>query len=234
MSRTKNYTFFTLGLASALGIAWLVRRRGEEIAGLRDWQQSLARRHGVEKAGQWAEAIRQEHAALVTRTAVPENPTLRWHLKENILPGLALYKVLLQEHGGDQQAALAEVDETMRTRTLAKSRKLLAPLKIIPAPFRLFKLVFPQVMKQYPSEGWDIAYVENSQDRVAFNITRCFYLNTLAELGAAELTASFCKGDDVMAECFPPAIRFVRPHTLGRGDTVCDFQYIRVEKPVIG
>lgn len=33
-----------------------------------------------------------------------------------------------------------------------------------------------------------------------------------------------------MAECFPPAIRFERPHTLGRGDELCDFQYCHVKQ----
>ena len=62
-------------------------------------------------------------------------------------------------------------------------------------------------------------------------MTRCFYLNTLTAYGAPELTASFCKSDEVMAELFPPSIRFVRPHTLGRGDALCDFQYCHVKQP---
>ena len=53
----------------------------------------------------------------------------------------------------------------------------------------------------------------------------------LTDYGAPQLTASFCKMDDVMAELFPPEIRFVRAHTLGRGDDVCDFQYCRVKQP---
>jgi hypothetical protein len=44
--------------------------------------------------------------------------------------------------------------------------------------------------------------------------------------------SSYCKGDDMMAEYFPPGIRFVRPHTLGRGDALCDFQYCRNEKGI--
>ena len=230
MSRTKSYFLFILGVSTALGIAWLVRQRRKEAGSLRIWQQVLIERHGAEKAGQLAAAVRQQNAALVAETPLPENQTLRWHLKENILPGLALYRVLLQEHAGNQKAALTEVDEAFRARTLAKNRLLLAPLKMLPAPFPLFKLAFAQMMKKFPAEGWDFTYVANDDDQVAFNATRCFYLNTLAACGAPELTASFCKNDDVMAELFPPSIRFVRPHTLGRGDTVCDFQYCRVEK----
>ncbi len=231
MSSKKGRVLFALGITSALGIAWLLRQRGEEMRGLRCLRQVLTRRHGAGKAEHLVAAVLQEHAVLLAETPMPENRDLRWHLKENILPGLAMYRVLLQEHDNDRQAALAEVDEVIRTRTLAANCLLLAPLKVLPAPFGIFRAGFGLAMKKFPAEGWDITYIENGKDRVAFNITRCFYLNTLTACGAPELTASFCKSDDVMAELFPPSIRFERLHTLGRGDMVCDFRYCRVEKP---
>ena len=231
MIRAKKTAVFILSVASVFWAAWLIRQRRADTAGLSDWQRTLSRRYGAEKARQLTAAVSRQHASLVDETPLPENEALRWHLKEKILPGLALYRALLQEHAGDQSAALASVDEAFRAKTLAKSRLLFAPMKVLPNPFRLFKLVFPQVMKKFPPEGWDITYLEDSADRIAFNMTRCFYLNTLTALGAPELTASFCKSDDVMAECFPPAIRFVRPHTLGRGDDMCDFQYCHVKQP---
>jgi hypothetical protein len=231
MSRSKKYAPLVLGIVSALGIAWLIRQRRRKTGIPRLWQQVLIRHHGAEKAGQLAAAVRQQRTALIAETPMPENQALHWHLKEKILPGLAFYQVLLQEHDGNQSTALTEVDEAFRTQTLTMSRLLFATLKILPAPYRLFKLVFPQIMEQFPAEGWDITYLANDNDQVSFNITRCFYLNTLTSLGAPELTASFCKSDDVMAESFPPSLRFVRLHTLGRGDAMCDFQYCRMEKP---
>jgi len=226
----KRYAPFIFGVASGLGITWFIWQRRKDTDDLKIWKQVVVKRHGAERVQQIISAIRQQRAALVAATPMPENQALRRHLRENILPGLALYRVLLQEHDGDQQAALAEVDEAFRAHTLAKNRVLLAPLKILPGPFRLFKLAFARVMEKFPAEGWDFAYVENNDNTIAFNATRCFYLDSLTALGAPELTASFCKCDDVMAECFPPSIRFVRPHTLGRGDTLCDFQYCRVQK----
>jgi hypothetical protein len=231
MSRTNRYVFFTLGITSALGLAWFVRQRRREIDGLYIWQQVLIRRHGAEEAQRLMTAVRQQCAALIAETQMPQSPALQQHLKEHILPGLALYRVLLQEHNGDKRAALTEVDDAFRAWTLAKNRLMLIPLKILPAPFQIFKLAFNQRMKIFPFEGWDFTFIENRDDKVAFNATRCFYLNTLTAYGAPELTASFCKTDEVMAELFPPSIRFVRPHTLGRGDQVCDFQYCRMEQP---
>lgn len=231
MARTKKTALFLLGVASAFGAAWLIRQRRADTTGLSDWQRTLSRRYGMEKARQLTAAVRRQHASLVNETHMPENEALRWHLTGKILPGLALYRALLQEHAGDQAAALASVDEAFRDRIYPKSRLLFAPMKALPNPFRLFKLIFPQAMKQFPPEGWDITYLEDSAGRIAFNITRCYYLNTLTALGAPELTASFCKSDDVMAECFPPAIRFERQRTLGRGDAVCDFQYCHGNQP---
>ena len=230
MVRAKKTAVFILGVASVFGAAWLIRQRRAGTAGLSDWQRTLARRYGAKKARQLTAAVRRQHASLVNETSMSENKALRWHLMEKILPGLALYRALLQEHAGDQAAALACVDEAFRAKTLAKSRLLFAPMKVLPNPFRLFKWIFPQVMKQFPPEGWDITYLEDSADRIVFDMRRCFYLNTLTALGASELTATFCKSDDVMAECFPPSIRFIRPHTLGRGDDVCDFQYCHVKQ----
>jgi hypothetical protein len=230
MSYKKTISLFFTAFLAGIGIAWLVKRRIPEVPGLSNWQAVLAEKHGAAKAQLLAAAVRQQHTALVAAAQWPENQVLRWHLQANILPGLALYQVLLQEHAGNKPAALIELDEAFRAETLAKSRLLFAPLKVLPAPFWLFKLAMAQMMKRFPVEGWDFTYIENSAECIAFTGTRCFYLKTLTTLGAPELTASFCKTDEVMAELFPSSIRFIRPHTLGRGDAVCDFQYCRVPK----
>jgi hypothetical protein len=228
MSRTKRYARCILAGAFALGIAWSLRQSRRDVSGLRVWRQVLIRLHGAEKAQQLVAAIRREHEALVAETPLPGNQALRWHLKENILPGLALYRVLLHDHGGNQLRALAEVDDAFRAQTLARNRLPFAALKLLPDPFQLLKWILPQMMKKFPAEGWDFTYVENDDNTIALNATRCYYLNTLTAHGAPELTASFCRTDDVMAELFPPSIRFVRPHTLGRGNVMCDFRYCRV------
>lgn len=231
MTRTKKHILYLLSLTSVVGLIYLFRQRRKEWEVLNIWQSTLADHYGDEKAKQVVAAVRQRIAKLRTTASVPQNPALRWHLMENILPGLALYQELLAENGGNQSAALADMDVALRAQTLAKNRFLLAPLAILPAPFKIFKLGFAQMMKKFPAEGWDLTYIENSDERVAFNMSRCFYLNTLAAYGAPELTAAFCKSDEVMAELFPPSIRFSRVHTLGRGDAVCDFQYCHEKLP---
>lgn len=230
MSRTRSTGIVVLAAGSALGLAWLAGERIREVSALYFWWKRYVRRWGEIEAGCLEAAFQEELRLLVSECPPPKNAALRRHLVENILPGLAMYRILLREYKGDRQAALREVDVVLRSRTLASNRIKLAPLLLVPIPFWLFRLAFRVQMKAFPVEGWDFQYIEDSPNRVAFNATRCFYLNTLTALGAPELTASFCKTDDVMAELFPPSVRFIRPHTMGRGDPLCDFQYCRVGK----
>lgn len=228
MSTKKSLPIVIAAVVAGIGIAWVAGRRGPDLPALPVWQYVLKKHHGNLQALRLAEQIRKRYHELLVEHPLPENPVLRRHATQNILPGLALYQVLLKEYGGDQQAALAEVDEALRAWTLKRNRFMLAPLKFIPEPFGLFKMGFGLQMRSFPAEGWDFEYIERSDERIAFNATRCFYLDTLRTYGAPELTASFCKSDDVMAELLPSSIIFVRPHTLGRGDALCDFQYCRV------
>jgi len=226
MSTKKKIFWFLGAIGAGIGVAWWVKKRSTEVPGLADWQKSLIEKYGFDKGKTLSDRIRGEYPLLLCQQAMPENTILRWHLTKNILPGLTLYRVLLEENGGDQPAALAEVDRIFRARVKHRTGKILPALEKLPDPFMFLLRAFDGIMKVYPDEGWDFQFIEKSSERIAFNCTRCFYLNTLTALGAPELTSSFCKMDDVMAEAFPRQIRFERLYTLGRGNDVCDFQYI--------
>ncbi len=221
--RSKPWLWVGFALAVMAGV--VLKRRRDPVTGLHHWVQVLREKHGAIVAGKLAAAVRPRYTALLAGYRMPRHSALRWHLREKILPGLALYQILLQFHAGNQQAALDEVAQAFRHSTLQNGRLMYAAMRAFPPPFPLFRLIFPLLMKVYPAEGWDFEYVVDSNEEIAFNASRCFYLNTLNALGAGELTASFCATDDVMGEQLPPSICFVREHTLGRGDAVCDFQY---------
>ncbi len=217
-----------LGIFSAalLAAAWIARRKKQTIPVFQTWQQGLAKGHGSKKAQALGDAAWRRYTSLLALRPLPANPALRRHVRDRILPGLALYQALQEEHDGDQQAALAELDLLFRDWALREYRWMKL-LKVLPLPFGLFRIAANQRMKEFPAEGWDMEYVEKSWERFAFNATRCFYLNTLTAYGAPELTPHFCTIDDIMAEMLPPSVRFVRTKTLGRGDELCDFQYCR-------
>ena len=80
-------------------------------------------------------------------------------------------------------------------------------------------------MKLFPAAGFDIDYLEKSEDRIAFDIKGCYYLKTLRHYGIPELTPVFCAADEALAELFPPSIVFERTQTLGKWGELCDFRY---------
>jgi hypothetical protein len=228
MSAKNSKLFFVSTVAAGIGLAVWYKRRADEVPNLNAWSAQMDVDFSLPKAAELRAEIRRRHAGLLMDCPIPTNKKLRTHLLGNILPGLALYQTLLADTAGDQSAALAEVDRLFRAATLPKSRLITAPFKLLADPFPLFRLAFHRMIQAYPTEGWDYTWLEDRSERIAFNYSRCFYLDTLTSLGAPELTPSFCKTDEVMAECFPAQVRFVREHTLGRGDALCDFQYIRV------
>ena len=173
--------------------------------------------------------LQQRYEELYDMQPHYDHPALRKHLEQNILPGLALYQIL-QAETGDQAAALAEVEMLLHASAVRSGlRKTTAALKYVPEPFRLLRPVVRAAMRfGYPPAGWETEWIEDSDQRIAFNIHRCFYLNTLTAYWAPELTRLFCQMDDVVYEALPASIRWERTSTLGRGNEQCDFCYRHV------
>ena len=85
--------------------------------------------------------------------------------------------------------------------------------------------------RNFPPDGWDVEWLEVSRRRIAFNIRRCFYLDTLSRWEAPELTPLYCDCDDVVFSALPPRLRWQRTQTLARGGALCDFCFERVRAP---
>ncbi|NOZ50449.1 MAG: L-2-amino-thiazoline-4-carboxylic acid hydrolase [Chloroflexi bacterium] len=193
------------------------------------WQGMMAEQRGELGAamlGARVQARYDEHFAQRPRF---RSRALRFHFESNILPTLALYQVLQEdEDGTSPEEVLAEVarllEVAMRDRLLRRSQ-LFAH---IPRPFAAFRLSARWFMRLlFPSSGWDMEVVEDNDHCFAFNVRRCFYLDVLSTYGPPELTKLFCGLDDLAYEALPPAIRWQRTKTLGRGDDCCDFRWCR-------
>ena len=193
------------------------------------WRQALTTQHGPIEASALIENAQQRYEVLYRARPHHDHPALRMHLTQNILPALAIYQVLLAQKG-DRAAALAEMESRLQAGAMRSGlRKATAALKYLPKPFTLMRLVTRPAMKfGFPAAGWETEWIEDSDQRMAFNIHRCFYLNTLTTYGAPELTRLFCQMADVVYEALPPSIQWERTSTLGRGDGVCDFCYRHV------
>ncbi len=158
---------------------------------------------------------------LYSNHELPANPQLRWHLVEGILPGLALYQVL-RESGESQDVALGSVDRAF-DQLFAGDAEQMRRIGRLPFALPLLRVFLKPLMRKYPPEGWAIEWKQNSRDGIRFDMTTCFYHATLSTLGAPELTAAFCRVDDLMYRSMSRYVSRQRTTTIASGDTRCDF-----------
>ena len=78
----------------------------------------------------------------------------------------------------------------------------------------------------------EIDLLEQSAERLSFNVTRCRYAEMYRALGLADLGASLsCCRDFALIEGFNPAIRLARTQTLMEGAPFCDFRFRAPDQP---
>lgn len=199
------------------------------------WQAFLTRERGESSAADFMRRVRERYEELLKQAPILLPPTResvlsRVHLRENILPGLALYQSFLEE--SDPSTAFDRTGKLLEAEVSSEARRMRLAFRLIPRrwQFQLFRLLLKkQMAAEFPEEGWDFTWTEDSPTRVAFDARRCFYLNTLTAYEAPELTPVFCACDEWEARGFPPSIRFERSTTLARGGERCDFCYRSVD-----
>lgn len=214
------------GISAAITFRWMRYSQLPKQA----WLPVLRRLYGKEQAHEMMIRTTKRVGTIHATSTLPQNRYLRRHLEMNIIPGLALYQVLVEHHQDDRVAALAAITPIFRAWTVQMYRLQMRVLGFFLRPFPVFRFIARQRMKEFPNEGWDFEQVENSARLVAFNCHSCFYLRMLSAYDTPELTASFCQIDDWMGEMLPPTIEFHRKYTLARGGAYCDFRYANTEK----
>lgn len=213
-------------MGTAIGTSIAMSRR---MPNLKTWQRALIEKHGEVQGAILAARVQARYEELYHERPRFTHPALRWHLEQNLLPGLALYQALREEHN-ERDAALSETGLLLALGSTSRALNLLMKMrKYLPLPFALFRQIVRVSLLAYPQQGWDIERREDSENNFAFNIHRCFYLDILTAYGAPELTAMFCQLDDLAYATLSPSIRWERTKTLGRGDDCCDFRWSRGE-----
>lgn len=72
----------------------------------------------------------------------------------------------------------------------------------------------------------EIDVLEQTPERLSFNVTRCRYAEMYRALGLGDLGASLsCQRDFALVEGFSPAIALDRTQTLMEGAPFCDFRF---------
>lgn len=138
-----------------------------------------------------------------------------------VLPWAALYTAL-RERGWTEQEAV----ETVTRAALAGAalERMATGLLLRTAPGRrLFMRGVPHLVGLFLGPAWELTWVERSENRVAFDITRCYALDALRLLDAAPVAVAVCADDDYVFAHLCPHLRFSRTGTLAMGAPRCDF-----------
>lgn len=76
--------------------------------------------------------------------------------------------------------------------------------------------------------GLDIQVLDQADDRLAFNVTRCRYAEFFKELGLEDLGSLIhCSRDHAMVAGFSDDLELARSQTIMEGASCCDFRFRR-------
>jgi hypothetical protein len=194
-----------------------------------EYERALARELNQARASELVGKAAARYNDLYAGRKRYDNRALRQHLEEGILPSVALYQVLLDDPGTQQQSL--DLVEAALTEGAASGRRTMERLGRLPFYYWLMRIVIKPLMRlNFPAEGWETEWVETSGSEISFNMTRCFYLDVVQAYGVPELTPLYCKMDDLTYDGVSPYVKWDRKRTLGRGDECCDFRFERVRR----
>lgn len=213
-------------LAGTLLMRWL-RGRAPGLPYRRRWRPALADAVGTDTAHRVLGSAELRYRQLVSQFACPRHPVLAYHLRWQILPALALYTAL-REHGMEQARALHEVERLAWLEIGPLYQRAIGWLRAVPDPFPTWRALVRLAMRTiFPPAGWCTVPAVDDGTCYGFDVIGCWYHETLAALGAPELTAVFCKMDDYLAGLVPAEIIWSRQGTIGTGARHCDFRWCR-------
>jgi hypothetical protein len=86
---------------------------------------------------------------------------------------------------------------------------------------------FAQTLDRWRENGaLEIEVLEQTTEKLSFNVTRCRFAEMYRALGLADLGASLsCQRDYALAQGFNPAIHLDRTQTIMEGAHHCDFRF---------
>lgn len=86
---------------------------------------------------------------------------------------------------------------------------------------------FHALLPQWKANGaLEVEMLEESEDRVHYNVTRCKYAEMYREMGLADIGGVLsCGRDGTFCTGFNPKIKLDRTQTIMQGAGHCDFRY---------
>ena len=153
----------------------------------------------------------------------PDQTANRFHVAINVLPLAALYTVL-RERGWTEEHAVDTLRAASITAAEPQRKAWTLMLRTQPGRRLYLRSVGPNWLGMFPPPAWAGHWVERSQNRVGFDMTRCYIVDTFRQLDAAPVAPAFCATEAYLQQgC--PYLRFSRTGTLASGADRCDYRY---------
>ncbi len=131
-----------------------------------------------------------------------------------------VYKVLKARHGKEE--AQAVIGAACSASAIAQGKRFAEEFDHAPDLADL-AAILPNWTK---GGALEIEVLEEASERLDFNVTRCRYSETYAELGLAEIGHLLsCNRDGDFCIGFNPDMDLQRSQTIMQGGSYCDFRY---------
>lgn len=140
----------------------------------------------------------------------------------NLITSLAMV-MMLEENGRTHKQAVDEVAETMYTFVQPKIASM-QKLGSKPWFVGFLKFSMPIKFRHTLGYGWDVDFPECPSDTFAMTTHKCIYQQIFSKYGMPEMTAVFCKVDDILYSDLPRT-DFLYTEQIGTGGTMCDYVF---------
>lgn len=145
-------------------------------------------------------------------------------VSNNVIPIISLY-LSLKAEGMDTKKATIIAQSYLIDIKIDK-RNILSKIAKNYGGFLLFRKI---VKKNYKNDGFGYKLETEDGKHLSFTVNQCIIKNLCQKYECLELLTVFC--DSNWTEfCEIPSIEFSRSKTMGNGDEICDFNFLRTKK----
>ena len=142
----------------------------------------------------------------------------------NLLTSLAIVQVLESKGMPRKEAEQYTADAMYKfIEPQIKSMKKLASNGWF---VRFLKLTMPMKFRNTLGYGWDVEFPKCGRDEFSMITHKCIFHQIFEKYGMPEMTAIFCKVDDILYSDLPRA-DFLYSQQIGNGGTMCDYKFRR-------
>ena len=142
----------------------------------------------------------------------------------NLLTSLAIVQVLESKGMPRKEAEQYTADAMYKfIEPQIKSMKKLASNGWF---VRFLKLTMPMKFRNTLGYGWDVEFPKCGSDEFSMITHKCIFHQIFEKYGMPEMTAIFCKVDDILYSDLPRA-DFLYSQQIGNGGTMCDYKFRR-------